>query len=228
MKYQFIKKSSNSKVGAIPVTNSPRATCPSNCPLSGAGGCYAEAGFHTRLNWDKLDRGERGLQWSAFIDKIKALPKGQLWRHNVSGDLPALRDNELDVIAVQELVNANRGKKGFTYTHYPMTKANRESVEAANASGFTINVSTETLRDAVKYHKQGFPTVTLLSEDAPKALKYKGVSVITCPATYRETNCKECKLCSISKRDFVIGFPVHGTKKKQAAKLIDQSIIARG
>jgi hypothetical protein len=35
MKFQFIKKSSNSKVGAIPVTNSPRATCPSNCPLSG-------------------------------------------------------------------------------------------------------------------------------------------------------------------------------------------------
>jgi hypothetical protein len=66
MKFQFIKKSSNSKVGAIPVTNSPRATCPSNCPLSGNGGCYAEAGFHTRLNWDKLDRGERGSRMVCF------------------------------------------------------------------------------------------------------------------------------------------------------------------
>ena len=86
MNFQFIKKSSNSKVGAIPVTNSPRATCPSNCPLSGDGGCYAE-GFHTRINWDKLDRGERGLQWSAFIDKIKALPKGQLGGQVARGEL---------------------------------------------------------------------------------------------------------------------------------------------
>ena len=228
MNFQFIAESGNVKVGKIPVTNSPRATCPPNCPLSGEDGCYAEAGFYTSLNWDKLDRGERGLQWSAFIDKIKALPKGQLWRHNVSGDLPALRDNEINAWAVRELAIANRDKKGFTYTHYPMTQRNRAIVESSNELGFTINVSTETLRDAVKYHKQGLPTVTLLSEDAPKALKYKGVSVITCPATYRETSCKECKLCSISKRDFVVGFPVHGTKKKQAAKLIDQSIIARG
>jgi hypothetical protein len=88
MNFQFIAESGNVKVGKIPVTNSPRATCPPNCPLSGEDGCYAEAGFYTRLNWDKLDRGERGLQWSDFIDKIKALPKGQLWRHNVSGDLP--------------------------------------------------------------------------------------------------------------------------------------------
>ena len=227
MNFQFIAESGNVKVGKIPVTNSPRATCPSNCPLSGDGGCYAE-GFHTRINWDKLDRGERGLVWSTFLDKIKALPDGQLWRHNVSGDLPNISDNELSECAVSDLVSANRGKRGFTYTHYPMTHTNKRIVKTANTSGFTINVSTETLKDAVKYHKQGLPTVTLLPEDAPKALKYKGVDIVTCPATYRETSCKECKLCSISKRDFVVGFPVHGTKKKQAAKLIDQSIIARG
>ena len=228
MKFQFVAKSSNAKVGAIPVTNSPRATCPSNCQLSGKGGCYAEANFHTRLNWDKLDRGERGLEWSDFIDKIRSLPKGQLWRHNVSGDLPNISDNELSECAVSELVSANQGKRGFTYTHYPMTRTNKRIVKTANTSGFTINVSTETLNDAVKYHRQGVPTVTLLTEDAPKALKYKGVDIVACPATYRETNCKDCKLCSIAKRDFVVGFPVHGTKKKQAAKLLDQSIIARG
>ena len=228
MNFQFILKSSNSKVGAIPITNSPRATCPSACPLSGEGGCYAEAGFHTRLNWDKLDRGERGLLWSSFLDKIKALPAGQLWRHNVSGDLPSISDNELSECAVSDLVSANQGKRGFTYTHYPMTRTNKRIVKTANTSGFTINVSTETLKDAVKYHRQGLPTVTLLPEDAPKSLKHRGVDIVTCPATYRDTSCKECKLCSIASRDFVVGFPVHGTKKKQAAKLLDQSIIARG
>ena len=217
MKFQFIKKSSNAKVGAIPVTNSPRATCPSNCPLSGDGGCYAEAGFHTRLNWDKLDRGERGLEWSAFINKIQALPKGQLWRHNVSGDLPALRDNEIDSFAVQDLATANRGKRGFTYTHYPMTKANREIVESSNGLGFTINVSCETVQDAVKYHKQGLPSVTLLPIDAPPKIEYDGVVVATCPATYKDTSCKECGLCARSDRNVVVGFPVHGTRKNAAA-----------
>jgi hypothetical protein len=112
MKFQFIKKSSNSKVGAIPVTNSPRATCPSNCPLSGDGGCYAE-GFHTRLNWDKLDRGERGLEWSDFIDKIKALPKGQLWRHNVSGDLPSYVIMKLMRLRFKILLLLTEAKRGL-------------------------------------------------------------------------------------------------------------------
>jgi hypothetical protein len=217
MKFQFVEKSSNAKVGAIPVTNSPRATCPSNCPLSGEGGCYAEAGFHTRLNWDKLDRGERGLEWSAFIHKIQALPKGQLWRHNVSGDLPSVRDNEIDAFAVQDLATANRGKKGFTYTHYPMTKTNRDIVESSNGLGFTINVSCETVQDAVKYHKQGLPSVTLLPIDAPPKIEYDGVVVATCPATYKDTSCKECGLCARSDRNVVVGFPVHGTRKNAAA-----------
>jgi hypothetical protein len=228
MKFQFITESSNSKIGKIPATNSPRQTCPSNCPLSGDGGCYAEAGFHTRINWDALDQGKRGLEWSAFIAKIQALPAFTLWRHNVSGDLVGKRDGLIDRAALLDLVEANRGRKGFTYTHYPLTTANKALIKAANNNGFTINVSTETLSDAVKRHKQGLPTVTLLPENAPKSLKHAGVDIVTCPATYRDTTCKECRLCSIAKRDFIIGFPVHGTKKKQAEKHIDHSIIAKG
>lgn len=236
MKYQFIAESSNSKIGKIPATNSPRATCPDNCPLSGDGGCYAEAGFHTRINWDALDQGKRGLEWSAFIAKIEALPAFTLWRHNVSGDLVsdgsldklAFNNALIDRLALLDLVKANKGKRGFTYTHYPLNAENKALIKAANNNGFTVNVSTETLSAAVKHHKQGFPTVTLLPENPPKSLKHAGVDIVTCPATYRDTTCKDCKLCSIAKRDFIVGFPVHGTKKKQAAKLIDQSIIARG
>jgi hypothetical protein len=112
MNFQFIAESGNAKVGKIPVTNSPRATCPSNCPLSGDGGCYAE-GFHTRINWDKLDRGERGLEWSAFIDKIKALPKGQLWRHNVSGDLPSYVTMKLMLLRFKILLTLTEGKRAL-------------------------------------------------------------------------------------------------------------------
>lgn len=217
MKFQFVEKSSNAKVGAIPVTNSPRQTCPSNCPLSGDGGCYAEAGFHTRLNWNKVDSGERGLDWPLFLAKIESLPKGQLWRHNVSGDLPAARDNEIDAWAVQDLCVANRGKRGFTYTHYPLTPMNRHIIDTANQLGFTINASCETIDQAVRVHKSGIPSVTLLPEDAPAKQEHDGVTVATCPATYMDTSCKECGLCARQDRKVVVGFPVHGTRKNAAA-----------
>lgn len=224
MKFQFVEKSSNAKVGAIPVTNSPRQTCPSNCPLSGDGGCYAEAGFHTRLNWNKVDSGERGLDWPLFLAKIEALPKDQLWRHNVSGDLPAVRDNEINSFKVRQLIKANKGKRGFTYTHYPLTVENRKVIVESNVMGFTINASCETIDQAVKVHKSGIPSVTLLPEDAPKKQEHDGVTIATCPATYMDTSCKECGLCARQDRNVVVGFPVHGTRKNAAAT----NLIAKG
>ena len=224
MKFQFVEKSSNAKVGAIPVTNSPRQTCPSNCPLSGDGGCYAEAGFHTRLNWNKVDSGERGLDWLLFLAKIEALPAGQLWRHNVSGDLPAVRDNEINSFKVRQLVMANKGKRGFTYTHYPLTVENRALIVESNVMGFTINASCETIDQAVKVHKSGIPSVTLLPEDSPAKQEHDGVTVATCPATYMDTSCKECGLCARQDRKVVVGFPVHGTRKNAAAT----NLIAKG
>jgi hypothetical protein len=41
--------SDNGKTGPIAVSSTSRRTCPSSCPLAGDQGCYAEAGFHTRL-----------------------------------------------------------------------------------------------------------------------------------------------------------------------------------
>jgi hypothetical protein len=95
MNIQFIGKSANAKIGAIPASVSSRETCPPSCPLIGDGGCYAEAGFHTRLNWNKVTSGERGMTWDQFIIKVFDLPIGTLWRHNVAGDLPG-RDDKID------------------------------------------------------------------------------------------------------------------------------------
>ena len=68
---QLVKISSNAKIGKIPATNSSRLTCPDSCPFK-LNGCYADAGFHTRLNWDKVTSGARGLEWSNFLASIKA------------------------------------------------------------------------------------------------------------------------------------------------------------
>lgn len=78
--------SDNGKTGSIAVSSTSRHTCPASSPLAGDQGCYAEVGFHTRLNWHRLSRGESGLQAAAFLLQVLALPAGILFRHCVASD----------------------------------------------------------------------------------------------------------------------------------------------
>ena len=78
--------SSNRKVGPIPVSTSSKDTCPNVCPLKDAG-CYGDGG-PVNLHWNAVTKGERGTDFDTFTNKVKAMPKHQLWRHNQVGDLP--------------------------------------------------------------------------------------------------------------------------------------------
>tara|TARA_R100000654_G_scaffold8022_1_gene19127 strand:- start:1383 stop:2069 length:687 start_codon:yes stop_codon:yes gene_type:complete len=227
MNFQFIPKSANAKIGPMPASNSARATCPPSCPLIGKGGCYADAGFHTRLNWDKLDAGERGTPWPQFVDKIAALKPDTVWRHNVSGDLPPSAPDEIDSDKLKDLIAANDGRRGFTYTHYPMNAQNARKVRSANRRGFTINASANNEAQAVGYAKRNLPTVAIISDEKRgndwRAFDRGGVKFVRCPAEYREgVNCLSCKLCTHAKRKTVVGFTVHGSRAASA------NIIARG
>ena len=80
-------RSSNDKTGAIPVSTTARDSCPTTCPLAGAGGCYADAGYYTRMHWDAVTAGTRGLPELDFIAAVRKLKPGSRFRHNVAGDL---------------------------------------------------------------------------------------------------------------------------------------------
>ena len=221
MNYHMTKRSGNKKVGPIPVTVSHKDTCPDACPLKD-NGCYASAGFHTRMHWDKVTSGERGTNWEDFLSKIEALPQGQLWRHNVSGDLKG-RDNLIHRRSLVALTRANEGKRGFTYTHYPVDSPNNLSaIRAANRRGFTVNVSADSTEEALDTHKRyRVPTVTIVPSDY-WAEGNKVDTIARCPAEYKDTNCKECGLCQKADRGVIVGFTVHGTQAKKA------EVIARG
>ena len=105
--------SSNRKTGAIPTSTTEKASCPSTCPFLQKG-CYAKGGPQN-IHWSAISRGERGVTWSEFTSAIRKLKRGQLWRHNVSGDLPH-SDGVIDSAKVASLVDANRGRKGYTPT----------------------------------------------------------------------------------------------------------------
>lgn len=222
---QFVRKSGNAKIGKIPCTTSPRSTCPEACPLSGdKGACYAESGYYTKLNWNHVDNGSRGDSFAALCESIAKLPANQLWRHNVAGDLQG-SDNRIDSQALKDLTRANRGRRGFTYTHYPMTMENGAALIDANDGGFTVNVSANNPKEArrLKETWPELPVVTLMPEGMPTTIKQDGQTIVTCPATYKDdVTCDSCQLCQVSDRAVIVGFPVHGARKASA------DIIARG
>jgi hypothetical protein len=213
--------SRNKKTGPIPVSITESDTCWDGCPFKDHG-CYAEGG-PLAIHWGKVDSGERGVSWAEFCAQVWALPKGTLWRYAQAGDLPG-EGEEIDAAELQELTSANRGRKGFGYTHKPMTPANREAVANANAQGFTINLSANNLAHADELSELGIaPVAVVLPADttAHHLETPAGRRVITCPATYRENvTCKTCGACAEGSAErHIIGFPAHGTRKRKASTI---------
>ena len=229
-KVHFQRVSSNVKTGPIPVTMSQKNTCPDNCQLKGSG-CYAESG-NVNIHWSRLSDGRyddnaKVTDWSGLCDNVKALPKGQLWRHNSAGDLPHTAQ-AIDRDNIVSLTMANMGRRGFTYTHHKVigrsevAKHNRSVINMANANGFTVNLSADNLAMADAYVKLGIaPVVVILPEDSPTIqITPGGHTVVVCPAiTSDKVACSTCGICAKSDRKSIIGFPVHGTGKKKAGKV---------
>lgn len=224
MNYHLTPVSANAKTGPIPVTTSSKATCWKGCPFYG-NVCYASTG-PLALHWRKVSEGDRGGSFAELLEKIKAFPKGQLWRHNQAGDLPG-EGSQIDAQMLAELVEANRGRKGFTYSHKPLTTANATLIAYANRNGFTVNVSANTLADAdkVALRHPDLPICVVVPEGTPKRTTTPaGREVRLCPAEKKGSgiNCANCKLCSKATRSYIIGFTVHGTSKKGYAAAVGQ------
>ena len=205
-----------SKVGSMFRSYSDSETCPITCPLKDSG-CYAKSG-PTSWVWKKVDNGQGTTDWNGFCQKVKRLPKGTMWRHNVAGDLPR-KGKEINDEAMIELIKANKGKNGFTYTHHALTDHNLTIIDIANANGFTINLSANGMHQVDQYMDTDLPVVTVLPIDAPK-VQYtaKGRKVVVCPAVTRpdKVTCSTCGICADNNRSYAIGFPAHGVSKKKA------------
>jgi hypothetical protein len=214
--YHFTPESRNAKTGRIPTTTTSENTCPPSCAMFDT--CYAKGGPQA-MHWRKVSDGKRGGTITELCDKIRALPEGQIWRHNVSGDLPGIGEF-IKGLDLRRITDANRGKRGFTYTHKrPHVGNNAAHIAEANANGFTVNLSSNSLAEADEFLALGIaPVVTILPIDATEnTTTPNGARVVVCPATQRDdVTCETCKMCAVRDRSTVIGFPVHGSRKRQA------------
>ena len=217
--FTFTRVSSNSKIGPMPVTITSENSCPKSCPLKGKG-CYANVG-PLALHWRKTK-----LTSAELFKQIRSLPKGYIWRANQCGDLPGFKagDEKINPKFLAGLTAANKGRSGYTYTHKsPFVPANAKAIKAANAGGFTVNLSADNEVEADKFVALGIaPVVMVLPMDKTANFKTEaGNQVIICPATKpgSQMNCLSCGVCAKANRKAIIGFPAHGTQKKSASEV---------
>lgn len=234
-----IPKSSNEKTGDIIQSYSARLTCPNRCPLKG-NGCYADS-YHTSRQWDRCNdesdkryiRNSQDLTldlMSAVAIHAKRGEKSILFRHNVAGDIALPNSDMIDNERLNTIVkscnevssNLNVNLMGYTYTHCSLTMQNFKKVKKAQAKGFTVNFSCETIEEVkkVKFADCNAVVTSVNPEETIKALKAEGLKSVQCPAQTNDgMNCKKCKLCARD-RDAVIIFAVHGNGTNKARKVI--------
>lgn len=239
MLVSFTLISSNRKTGPIPNSMTEQKSCPTICPYKESKSCYP---YYSPLGfmWESLENNGyynsltkkkciQPITWDVFCDKVSRLPKGQIWRHNTAGDLPG-EGNQIDLLKLQQLVNANKKARanGFTYTHKPvgnkgLALVNATAIYASNKSGFKINLSADSVREADRLIDLDIaPVVLVIPSDAPNKMKTpKGRHIIACPAEDDKNNmqCIRCGLC-IKDRKVIVGFHSHGTKVKNVNRIL--------
>jgi hypothetical protein len=221
---KWVPNSKNGKLGGIGGATISPETCPPSCSFYGRGCMYefGPSGHH----WRQVQ--ETGSTWAEFLDGVRAVPAGELWRYAVAGDLPGQGD-ALDRKLLGELVRANAGRRGFTFTHKPLlTAPDRRAVRAANEAGFTVNLSADTLAHADERAALGCgPVVVVLPSDAPDRLRTPlGRHVVVCPAeTSAALDCARCGLCSVRTRRAIIGFRAHGNMRKTVSRIASNAVM---
>jgi hypothetical protein len=208
--YHFTRVSRNAKTGPMAVTTTSANSCPPDCGFR-HNGCYAESG-PLALHWRAVSAGVRGSTFDELLAQIRTLRRWALWRHNQAGDLTPCAPGTIDARLLTRLAMANRGRRGFTYTHYRPTLANRAAIRSANELGFTINLSAQTLTQADAYAALSVaPVVVVLPVGATKPTRTpEGRLVIVCPASVGNTDCLNCGICQQRDRAAIVGFPAHG------------------
>jgi hypothetical protein len=227
MAFHMTMKSANVKTGPIPVSTSSRDTCAIDCPFKGFG-CYAESG-PLALHWNAVTANLRGFSFVEFCACVASFDDGQLWRMNQAGDLPHV-GGLIDAGAVAMLVEANQGKRGFTYTHHDVIVGdNLDVITLANISGFTINLSANDLEHADTLAATGLPVCVVLPIDqADNLTTPAGHKVVVCPAAIRDNvSCMTCQLCQRADRTVIVGFPSHGTGAKKADSVARRTIVIK-
>ncbi len=158
--------------------------------------------------------------------------QNQMWRWSQAGDLNG--DGEkINVKMLRELTQANNKRKVIAYTHYSpiavkdkvnaqTAKHNRAAIKEATKNGFVINLSGNNPTHADKlFALKIAPVVSVVPTSQTKNfLTNAGNRVVICPASVRDNvTCANCGICTRANREYIVGFPAHGTAHKTVSEM---------
>jgi hypothetical protein len=91
----------------------------------------------------------------------------------------------------------------------------------ANAGGFTVNVSCETITQVDRARALGLPAVLVAPAVGKGYSTAGGHPLRNCPATqFAHINCANCGICARPDRETVIVFPPHGAGTKRVLGIL--------
>ena len=215
MRTLIVEKSQNKKTGRTFSTYRTQDTCPTTCPLMG-NGCYAENRMGRPSPFDTAERGQIiGADYAPLIEKLERLDESAVIRFNVAGDY--LDDAGRPDMPYIEATNHARGPV-LSYTH-----AWRQLDPKWFETGALPNASCDTLADVAVAKDAGWPTVIV---DPQEHGAWDGFGhlegFIDCLHDQTGMQCVDCKLCARGTRKSTVVFPVHGTRRRQAATVLKE------
>lgn len=220
--------SENAKTGRVAVTYAAQASCPTSCPLLGAG-CYAEAGPMASITKRLKDAAsgmtplEVAKAEAAAIDAVPATTDLRL--HGV-GDCPDDECAATVASAATRFVTrgAGFGVKAWTYTHAWRT-VGRESW-----GGVSVLASCHSVAEAEWAMRDGYAAAVIVESFDGKAWEEYGngsepVRLIACRFQVDKTQCVDCRLCmddsKLLESNSVIAFRAHGAKRKSVVATLN-------
>lgn len=211
----LVAKSRNRKTGTLPAIYRTQDTCPTTCPLMGAG-CYGENNGPggSCSPFGHAERGDEARDTAALARMLYALPAGTMIRANVVGDY-LMPDGTPDFAYISVLNTAaiTYGIRILSYTH-----AWRAIPSGTFATGARPQASCESPDDVREARAAGY-TAVIVAPDAdtyPNGTDIGGSRAVLCPNVTTGITCRDCGLCSKQRRSTVV-LPVHGARKRAAS-----------
>ena len=116
------------------------------------------------------------------------------------------------------------------YTHHKLYPHNQKLFAQARKDGVVVNVSCESLGNAVSALKAGVNAVCVMPKESDPVTKIldgyhnrEVARVVICPAQQKDSvTCASCGLCARDrvKAGVIVGFLAHGAKSKSVEKTI--------
>jgi len=233
MKYKLTEMTTNKKLTSgeklklVSATTSSWITCSKHCPMHTK--CYAKRG-HQALHAKAVTEGSRGYDLDKLLQEISELRPNTLLRLNVSGDLPSVSyetdERKINTEALTALIGAaiTSNSTLFTYTHLHSDPKHRRynlaAIKEWSDPVLVINVSCELPSVATKLYFDGQDVAltdtgtfnyaveyeTSTGKKAKLTTKEGSVDLFPCPASYKGSNCNECRECSKHHRENIVVF----------------------